>query len=69
MYYFRIFNLFWRFYYYANYLTSDITSAIYIQISIIAAVAYINGDDLNSDETQTFVYVYLASVCMKKVLI
>ena len=35
---------------------------------MIAAVAYLNGYDLNSDETQTFVYACLAGVSLNKVV-
>lgn len=35
---------------------------------MIAAVAYLNGYDLNSDETQTFVYACLAGVSLNQLV-
>lgn len=41
-------------------MSSNITSVLYIQMRMIAAIAYIRGYDLNSDEVQTFVYACIA---------
>ena len=49
-------------------LPANITSVIYVQMRMIAAVAYLNGYDLNSDETQTFVYACLAGVSLNKLV-
>lgn len=49
-------------------LPANLTSVIYVQMRMIAAVAYLNGYDLNSDETQTFVYACLAGVSLNKVV-
>ena len=49
-------------------LPANITSVIYVQMRMIAAVAYLNGYELNSDETQTFVYACLAGVSLNKVV-
>lgn len=43
-------------------LPANISSVIYVQMRMIAAIAYICGYDLRSDETQTFVYACLAGV-------
>ena len=47
-------------------LPANITSVIYVQMRMIAAVAYLNGYDLNSDETQTFVYACLRAFLLIK---
>lgn len=35
---------------------SNITSVMYVQMRMVAAIAYIRGYDLNNDEVQTFIY-------------
>lgn len=35
---------------------ANITSVIYVQMRMVAAIAYIRGYDLNNDEVQTFIY-------------
>lgn len=49
-------------------LPANITSVLYVQMRMIAAVAYLNGYDLNGDETQTFVYACLAGVSLNNVV-
>lgn len=49
-------------------LPANITSVIYVQMRMIAAIAYINGFELDSDETQTFVYACLAGVSVNTVV-
>lgn len=49
-------------------LPANLTSVLYVQMRMIAAVAYINGYDLKSDEIQTFVYACLAGVSLNKVV-
>lgn len=41
-------------------LPADITSALYIQMRMIAVIAYIRNYDLHDDKVKTFVYVCLA---------
>ena len=40
-------------------LPANMTSVIYVQMRMIAAIATIRGFDLNDDEVQTFVYACL----------
>lgn len=47
---------------------ADITSVLYVQMRMIASVAYLAGFNLNSDATQTFVYACLAGVSVSSVL-
>lgn len=49
-------------------ISANFTSVIYVQMRMIAAIAYINGYDLNSDETQTFVYACLVGVSANKLV-
>lgn len=49
-------------------LPANLRGVIYVQMRMIAAVAYLNGYDLNSDETQTFVYACLAGVSLNKIV-
>lgn len=49
-------------------LPANITSVIYVQMRMIACTAYMAGFDLNSDQTQTFVYACLAGVPVNKVV-
>lgn len=49
-------------------LPANITSVIYIQIRMIAAVAVIGGYDVKSDQVQTLVYACLAGSAIKDVL-
>lgn len=43
-------------------LPANISSVLYVQMRMIACTAYIAGFELNSDQTQTFVYACLAGV-------
>lgn len=40
-------------------LPANITGVLYIQMRMIASIAYINGYDIKSDEVKTFVYLCL----------
>lgn len=43
-------------------LPANITSVLYVQMRMIACAAYMAGFDVDSDQTQTFVYACLAGV-------
>lgn len=45
-------------------IPANISSVLYVQMRMIACIAYIAGYDLKSDQTQTFVYACLAGVTM-----
>lgn len=45
-------------------LPANVTSVLYVQMRMIACVAYMAGFELESDETQTFVYACLAGVAV-----
>lgn len=49
-------------------LPANITSVIYVQMRMIACTAYMAGFDLDSDQTQTFVYACLAGVAVNEVI-
>lgn len=49
-------------------LPANITSVLYVQMRMIACTAYMAGFDLDSDETQTFVYACLAGVTVNEFL-
>lgn len=49
-------------------MSTNITSVIYVQMRMIAVIAYIRGYDLNSDEVQTFVYACMAGKGVTDVL-
>lgn len=49
-------------------ISSNITSVIYVQMRMIAAIAYIRGYDLKSDEVQTFAYACMAGKGISDVL-
>lgn len=49
-------------------LPADITSVLYIQMRMIACLAYMNGYDLYSDQTQTFVYACIAGVSVNNIV-
>lgn len=49
-------------------LPANITSVLYVQMRMIACVAYMAGFELDSDETQTFVYACLAGVAVNEVI-
>ena len=45
-------------------LPANVTSVLYVQMRMIAAIAIIRGFDLNDDEVQTFVYMCLAGTAV-----
>lgn len=47
---------------------ANVTSVLYVQMRMIACVAYMAGFELNSDETQTFVYACLAGVAVNELV-
>ena len=49
-------------------LPANVTSVLYVQMRMIACVAYMAGFELNSDETQTFVYACLAGVAVNELV-
>lgn len=48
-------------------LPANITSVIYVQIRMVAAIAEIGGYDINSDEVKTLVYLCLTGNSMKDI--
>ncbi len=49
-------------------IPANIGSVIYVQMRMIACVAYMTGYDLKSDQTQTFVYACLAGISLNEFL-
>lgn len=49
-------------------LPANITSVIYVQMRMIACTSYMAGFDLDSNQTQTFVYACLAGVAVNNVI-
>lgn len=49
-------------------IPANIGSVIYVQMRMIACTAYMGGYDLNSDQTQTFVYACLAGVALNNLI-
>ncbi len=49
-------------------LPANITSVIYVQMRMIACTSYMAGFDLDSDQTQTFVYACLAGGAVNNVI-
>lgn len=49
-------------------LPANVGSVLYVQMRMIACVAYMNGFELNSDQTQTFVYACLAGVAVNELV-
>lgn len=49
-------------------IPTNISSVIYVQMRMIACTAYMAGYELNSDQTQTFVYACLAGVALNNAL-
>ncbi len=45
-------------------LPANVTSVLYIQMRMVACTAYMAGFELDSDETQTFIYACLAGVAV-----
>lgn len=49
-------------------LPANIGSVLYVQMRMIACIAYMAGFELNSDQTQTFVYACLAGVSVNEII-
>lgn len=49
-------------------IPANVGSVIYVQMRMIACVAYMAGYDLDCDQTQTFVYACLAGVAINSVV-
>ena len=49
-------------------IPANISSVLYVQMRMIACTAYMAGFDLNSDQTQTFVYACLAGVSVNEIV-
>lgn len=49
-------------------LPANIVNVLYVQMRMIACTAYMAGYELNSDQTQTFVYACLAGVAVNQLL-
>lgn len=49
-------------------LPANVGSVLYVQMRMIACVAYMNGYELDSDQTQTFVYACLAGVVVNELI-
>lgn len=49
-------------------IPANVGSVIYVQMRMIACIAFIAGYELDSDQTQTFVYACLAGVSVNKVI-
>lgn len=49
-------------------LPVNVGSVLYVQMRMIACVAYMNGYELNSDQTQTFVYACLAGIAVNELI-
>ena len=49
-------------------LPANIANVLYVQIRMIACTAYMAGYELNSDQTQTFVYACLAGVAVNQLV-
>lgn len=49
-------------------LPANVGSVMYVQMRMIACTAYMAGFELNSDQTQTFVYACLAGVAVNELI-
>lgn len=49
-------------------IPANITSVIYVQMRMIACIAYMGGYELQSDQTKTFVYACLAGVSVNQLV-
>ena len=47
---------------------ANVSSVLYVQMRMIACIAYLNEYDLNSDQTQTFIYACLAGVSINQLI-
>lgn len=48
-------------------LPANLTSVLYVQIRMVAAIAYIGGHDVDSDEVKTLIYLCLTGNSMKEI--
>lgn len=49
-------------------IPANISSGLYVQMRMIACIAYMSGMELNHDSTQTFVYACLAGVAVGEIV-
>ena len=49
-------------------IPANVGSVLYIQMRMIACLAYMGGYDVNSDQVQTLVYVCLAGISIDQIL-
>lgn len=49
-------------------LPANVGSVLYVQMRMIACTAYMAGFELNSDQTQTFIYACLAGVAVNEII-
>lgn len=49
-------------------IPANISSVLYVQMRMIAGIAYLAGYDLNSDQVQTLVYACLAGVSVNQII-
>lgn len=49
-------------------ISANIASVLYVQMRMIACLAYMGGYDLNSDQVQTLVYVCLADISINNIV-
>lgn len=49
-------------------LPANVGSVLYVQMRMIACTAYMAGYELNSDQTQTFIYACLAGVAVNELI-
>lgn len=49
-------------------IPANVSSVIYVQMRMIACIAYMSGYELNCDQTQTFVYACLAGVSVNQLV-
>lgn len=49
-------------------IPANVTSVIYVQMRMIACIAYMSGYELNCDQTQTFIYACLAGVSVNQLV-
>ena len=49
-------------------IPANLSSVLYVQMRMVACTAYIAGYDLQSDQTQTFIYACLAGVAVSELI-
>lgn len=49
-------------------IPANITSVVYVQMRMIACIAYMGGYDLQTDQTRTFIYACLAGVSVNQLV-